>query len=195
MELNQLKELMEAFSQSAYLECRLVTSEVSLELKRTDVHQGQEPSGGMTDVTGLSAAVQAGAAQMSGRNPMAGAAQMPGGNPMAGGSQMTGNHQAGAMVQAAGTAGSSGQTQDNGADWKVVKAPMAGTFYTSAKPGEEPYVTAGSRVSKGDTLGLLEAMKVISEITAPVSGTVQEVLLEDAQFAEYDMPLFRIRET
>lgn len=201
MELNQLKELMEAFSQSAYLECRLVTSEVSLELKRTDVHQGQEPAVGMTDVTGLSAAGQAGAAQMSGRNPMAGASPMPGGNPMAGassmagGSQMTGNHQAGAMVQAAGTAGSSGQTQDNGADWKVVKAPMAGTFYTSAKPGEEPYVTAGSRVSKGDTLGLLEAMKVISEITAPVSGTVQEVLLEDAQFAEYDMPLFRIRET
>ncbi|MBQ9322197.1 MAG: hypothetical protein IJ239_07600, partial [Eubacterium sp.] len=60
MELNQLKELMETFSQSAYLECRLVTSEVSLELKRTDVHQGQEPAVGMTDVTGLSAAVQAG---------------------------------------------------------------------------------------------------------------------------------------
>ena len=83
-------------------------------------------------------------------------------------------------------------SDENQEDASVVKASMAGTFYTSAKPGDPPYVTEGTRVWKGDTLGLLEAMKVISEIPSPVSGTVQTVLMEDGAFAEFDAPLFRI---
>ena len=77
----------------------------------------------------------------------------------------------------------------------VVRAAMAGTFYTSPKPGDPPYVSAGSAVRKGDTLGLLEAMKLMSEITAPEDGTVEEVLIGDAEFVEFETPLFHIRKT
>ena len=73
-----------------------------------------------------------------------------------------------------------------------VKSPMVGTYYGAAEPGAKPYVTVGSRVSKGQTLCIIEAMKIMNEIESEVAGIVTEVLAADAQPVEYGQALFRI---
>ena len=73
-----------------------------------------------------------------------------------------------------------------------VKSPMVGTFYSSPEPGSKPYVSVGSRVSKGQILCIIEAMKIMNEIESEVAGIVTEVLASDAQPVEYGQPLFRI---
>ena len=73
-----------------------------------------------------------------------------------------------------------------------VKSPMVGTFYRSPEPGAEPYVKAGSRVSSGQTLCIIEAMKIMNELESEVSGVVREILVEDAQPVEFGQVLFRV---
>ena len=73
-----------------------------------------------------------------------------------------------------------------------VKSPMVGTFYSAPEPGAKPYVSVGSRVSKGQILCIIEAMKIMNEIESEVAGDVTEVLASDAQPVEYGQPLFRI---
>jgi acetyl-CoA carboxylase biotin carboxyl carrier protein len=75
----------------------------------------------------------------------------------------------------------------------VVRSPVVGTFYRAPAPGEEPYVKVGDRVGTGQTLCIVEAMKLMNEIPADASGEVVEVLVENAKGVEYDQPLFRIR--
>ena len=71
----------------------------------------------------------------------------------------------------------------------AVKSPMVGTVYLSADPGSAPFVSIGQAVSEGDTLVIVEAMKVMNPITATASGTVKAILVENAQPVEYDQPL------
>jgi len=71
----------------------------------------------------------------------------------------------------------------------AVKSPMVGTAFLSGEPGGKPFVSAGDKVKEGDTLVIIEAMKVMNPITAPRSGTVREILVQDAQPVEYDQPL------
>jgi acetyl-CoA carboxylase biotin carboxyl carrier protein len=73
-----------------------------------------------------------------------------------------------------------------------VKSPMVGTFYSAPEPGAKPYVAVGSRVTKGQILCIIEAMKIMNEIESEVAGVVTEVLASDAQPVEYGQPLFRI---
>jgi acetyl-CoA carboxylase biotin carboxyl carrier protein len=73
-----------------------------------------------------------------------------------------------------------------------VKSPMVGTYYSAPEPGAKPYVTVGSRVSKGQILCIIEAMKIMNEIESEVTGVVTEVLASDAQPVEYGQALFRI---
>jgi acetyl-CoA carboxylase biotin carboxyl carrier protein len=73
-----------------------------------------------------------------------------------------------------------------------VKSPMVGTFYSAPEPGSKPYVSVGSRVSKGQTLCIIEAMKIMNEIESEVSGVVTEILAADATPVEYGQALFRI---
>jgi acetyl-CoA carboxylase biotin carboxyl carrier protein len=75
----------------------------------------------------------------------------------------------------------------------AVRSPLVGTFYRAAAPGEEPYVEVGDRVVEGQTLCIVEAMKLMNEIPADVGGEVVEVLAENAGGVQYDEPLFRIR--
>ena len=71
----------------------------------------------------------------------------------------------------------------------AVKSPMVGTVYLSAEPGSAPFVSVGQAVKAGDTLVIVEAMKVMNPITAPAAGTVKAILVENAQPVEYDQPL------
>ena len=74
----------------------------------------------------------------------------------------------------------------------VVKAPMVGTFYVSATPGAPPFVKVGQQVKAGETLGVIEAMKMFNQIEAEVAGTVQAILVENGQPVEFDEPMFVI---
>ena len=73
-----------------------------------------------------------------------------------------------------------------------VKSPMVGTFYTAPEPGAKPYVSAGSRIAKGQILCIIEAMKIMNEIESEFSGVVSEVAVQDAHPVEYGQVLFRI---
>jgi len=74
----------------------------------------------------------------------------------------------------------------------IVKSPMVGTFYRSSSPEAEPFVTGGTKVNKGDTLCIIEAMKLMNEIEAEYSGVVEEILVENASPLEYGQPMFVI---
>jgi acetyl-CoA carboxylase biotin carboxyl carrier protein len=78
-------------------------------------------------------------------------------------------------------------------DLFVVKSPIVGTMYTSSSPEAENFVKVGSQVKKGDTLCILEAMKLMNEIESEVDGEVIEVLGSNEDMVEYGQPLFKIR--
>jgi acetyl-CoA carboxylase biotin carboxyl carrier protein len=75
---------------------------------------------------------------------------------------------------------------------KDIKSPMVGTFYRSPEPGAEPYVKVGTRVTQGQTVCIIEAMKIMNEIEAEVTGVVREVVAEDTQPVEFGTVLFRV---
>lgn len=74
----------------------------------------------------------------------------------------------------------------------TVKSPMVGTFYRQASPGATAFVEVGSVVKEGDTICIIEAMKILNEIEADKSGTVTQILCENGQAVEYGQPLFMI---
>ena len=74
----------------------------------------------------------------------------------------------------------------------VVTAPMVGTFYSSSNPESPPFVKIGQKVKAGDTLGIIEAMKMFNQIEADVAGTVLAVLVSNGQPVEFDEPMFVI---
>jgi acetyl-CoA carboxylase biotin carboxyl carrier protein len=73
-----------------------------------------------------------------------------------------------------------------------VKSPMVGTFYKAPEPGSKAYVTVGDRVSKGQILCIIEAMKIMNEIESDYAGVVREILAQDAQPVEYGQVLYKI---
>lgn len=75
----------------------------------------------------------------------------------------------------------------------TLKSPIVGTFYKSPSPDSDPFVKVGDKVSKGQTLCIVEAMKIMNEIEAEFGGTIQEILVNDGQPVEYDQPLFIIQ--
>jgi acetyl-CoA carboxylase biotin carboxyl carrier protein len=75
---------------------------------------------------------------------------------------------------------------------KEVKSPMVGTFYMAPEPGADAYVRVGARVSSGQTVCIIEAMKIMNEIESEVSGVIREICVEDAQPVEFGQVLFRV---
>ena len=76
---------------------------------------------------------------------------------------------------------------------KTVKSPMVGVFYAAPAENADPFVTAGTEISEGDTVGIIEAMKLMNEVRSECSGTVQEICVANGQVVEYGTELFRIR--
>ena len=81
-------------------------------------------------------------------------------------------------------------TEEN---FNTVKSPMVGTFYLKPSPDSEPYVQVGQKVKRGDTLCIIEAMKLMNEIESEFDREIAEVLLKDGEMVEYGKPLFKIK--
>lgn len=79
------------------------------------------------------------------------------------------------------------------AETYIISSPMVGTFYTAPSEGEAPYVRVGDSVKKGQTVGIVEAMKLMNEIESDADGVVEAVLADNEQMVEYGQPLVRIR--
>jgi acetyl-CoA carboxylase biotin carboxyl carrier protein len=107
---------------------------------------------------------------------------------------VSGSHQPAPMAAApvaaeAAPAAPAAEPQPEG---HVVKSPMVGTFYRSPSPGAKVFVEVGQTVNAGETLCIIEAMKLLNEIEADASGTVKAILVENGQPVEYGQPLFLI---
>ena len=76
---------------------------------------------------------------------------------------------------------------------KEIKAPLVGTFYTAAGPDEEPFVKPGQSVHAGDVIGIIEAMKLMNELSAEEEGVISEICVTNGQVVEYGTELFRIK--
>jgi acetyl-CoA carboxylase biotin carboxyl carrier protein len=90
---------------------------------------------------------------------------------------------------AAGSASKEEAAEDDMPEGHVVKSPMVGTFYSSPSPGSKPFVNVGDSVTEGDTVCIIEAMKILNQIETEASGTVKAILVENAQPVEFGQPL------
>ncbi|HEU4925377.1 MAG TPA: acetyl-CoA carboxylase biotin carboxyl carrier protein [Burkholderiales bacterium] len=96
----------------------------------------------------------------------------------------------GAPAAAHAAAPAPGAEPEPGQEGHVVKAPMVGTFYRSPSPDAKPFIEVGQAVKEGDTICIIEAMKLMNEIEADASGVVKAILVENGQPVEYGQPLF-----
>ena len=104
---------------------------------------------------------------------------------------------AGAPAQQPAPAQDSGsapaESKEEEPEGHVVRSPMVGTFYRAPSPDAKPFVDVGDRVGPSDTLCIVEAMKMLNQIEAEVSGTIAKVLVENGQPVEFDQPLFVVQ--
>jgi acetyl-CoA carboxylase biotin carboxyl carrier protein len=94
-----------------------------------------------------------------------------------------------APAPAASAPGAQAAPQEEDVGGEAVKSPMVGTAFMSPEPGSKPFITVGQSVKAGDTLLIVEAMKVMNPITAPKAGTVKKIIVSDGQPVEFDQPL------
>ncbi|TKW61288.1 MAG: acetyl-CoA carboxylase biotin carboxyl carrier protein [Blastochloris viridis] len=100
---------------------------------------------------------------------------------------------AAAPVQAAMPAATAAKVETPADNANAFKSPMVGTFYRSSSPDAAPFIKEGDKVSAGQTLGIIEAMKTMNQIEADRAGTVTKILVQNAQAVEYGQPLFIIQ--
>ena len=94
------------------------------------------------------------------------------------------------LSPAAAAPAPAGESAAPAIEGKVIKSPMVGTFYRSASPGGAAFVEVGSTVKEGDTVCIIEAMKILNEIESDQGGTITQILVENGQPVEYGQPLF-----
>ena len=83
-------------------------------------------------------------------------------------------------------------TAENQTSDQSIVSPMVGTFYSATSPTAKPFVTIGQKINQGDTVGIIEAMKIMNQIEADQSGTVTEILIKDGEAVEFGQPLIVI---
>jgi len=163
VDIRKIKKLIELLEDSSLTEIEIVEGEESVRLSR----------GGMAAPVmhhGISPQVQAAAWSA----PAAPAAT-------------------GAVPANAAPAGPAAEEEPAVPEGELVRAPMVGTFYAASTPEDEPFVSLGQQVTEGETMCIIEAMKMFNQIEAETSGTVVAVLAENGQPVEFDQPLFVIR--
>lgn len=100
--------------------------------------------------------------------------------------------QAYAPPQPAAAPAAPAATPPGNPNWVEIKSPMVGTFYEAPAPGESAFVKVGDRIKAGQTVCILEAMKLMNELEAEVTGEIVEILVENGQPVEFDQPLMRV---
>lgn len=86
------------------------------------------------------------------------------------------------------------ESKDEEVNIKLITSPMVGTFYSSPSPDSSAFVKEGDRIKAGDTLCILEAMKLMNEIDSDINGTIVKILVKEGQMVEYGEPLFKVME-
>ena len=181
MELEQILKLIDAVSKSALTGFSLEEGETKLTLTAervkefNPVQQTGEPG------------IQSGCMQASQAGNRSGVSEertqsMTTGNPAA----MDGY----SFTAAGGEYQTETQKNEKQAEGTVVASPLVGIFYSAPSPEDEPFVTVGDTVKKGQTLGVIEAMKLMNEIESECDGIVKEVLVENGEMVEFGQPLF-----
>ena len=178
MKVEQVLELVKAVSDSALTELKYEEDGVKLSLKKTQDKIVQ---------------VQA-APPVSGTVPVfpAAAASLGVQSADPGVSAASGAPAAAAAPAVPGTAGADSGNAGGTPAGNVVKSPLVGTFYAAPSEDAEPFVKVGDHVEEGQVLAIVEAMKLMNEIESDFTGTVKEILVENAQAVEYGQPLFVI---
>lgn len=163
MDIRKIKKLIELLEGSSLTEIEIVEGEESVRLSR-GARVSEAPV-----IHGLPANVQAAAWSA----------------PMMAGGGDTPEPPAGEVVEPS--------PEQEIPEGEVLRAPMVGTFYGAPSPDAEPFVSLGQKVSEGETVCIIEAMKMFNQIEAESSGTVVAILVESGQPVEFDQPLFVIR--
>ena len=163
MDIRKIKKLIELLEESSLTEIEIVEGEESVRLSR-GAKAAEAPAS-----YGLPPNVQAAAWSA----------------PMMGG--------AGGTTAPAGAEAAEASPQEEIPEGEVVRAPMVGTYYGAPSPDAEPFVSLGQKVSEGETICIIEAMKMFNQIEAESSGTIVAILVENGQPVEFDQPLFVIR--
>ena len=181
MKVEQVLELVKAVSDSALTELKYEEDGVKLSLKKTQDKivqvQAAPPVSGTVPVFPAAPA----AAASLGVQPA---------DP--GVSAASGAPAAAAAPAVPGTAGADSGNAGGTPAGNVVKSPLVGTFYAAPSEDAEPFVKVGDHVEEGQVLAIVEAMKLMNEIESDFTGTVKEILVENAQAVEYGQPLFVI---
>ena len=165
MDIRKIKKLIELLEESSLTEIEIVEGEESVRLSR-----GATASVGAAPVHhGLPAHVQAAAWSAPA---MADMAEAP---------------------AARGGAEAEPESDEEIPEGELLRAPMVGTIYASPSPDAEAFVSLGQKVSEGETVCIIEAMKMFNQIESEVSGTVVAILVENGQPVEFDQPLFVVR--
>ena len=95
-------------------------------------------------------------------------------------------------ISASGAEGQGGSVAEPADNFLEIASPMVGTFYAQSEPGADPYVRVGDRISIGQTLCIIEAMKIMNTLDAEVSGVLKEISVSDATPVEFGQALFRV---
>lgn len=184
MDIRKIKKLIELLEESSLTEIEIVEGEESVRLSRgghmqaTPAPQYMMAPPQLAQPPGSGAGAVPGSAAGTGPGSAAGASPAPAPAPSEGSSS--------ALPP-------SPSKEESVPEGEIVHAPMVGTFYASSSPESDPFVTKGQQVNEGDTLCIIEAMKMFNQIEADVSGTVVAILVENGQPVEFDQPLFVIR--
>ena len=163
MDLRKLKTLIELVQESGIAELEVTEGEEKVRITRTVANTIQP--------------FMQYAAPMMAQMPQSGMQGMP--------------MQQAAPMQATAAAGAAAATAPE-PEGHAVKSPMVGTFYRSAAPGAKPFVDVGSTVSVGDTICIIEAMKLMNEIECDKAGVIKAIMVESGQAVEYGQPMFMI---
>jgi len=203
MKLSKIQELLRIVSESGVAEIEIEEDDFKLTIRQNAPQVLMQPTSQpmqMPYAAGPQPMQQAPPAQAPAAGPP-GAAPQPGApSPAAsgGGASASAGATPAEASNNATTDGTATEESDEAAapetEGYVVKAPIVGTFYEAPSPDSDPYVQVGDRVTEGDVLCIIEAMKLMNEIEAETSGTIEEILVEDAEPVEFDQPLFVIDE-
>lgn len=172
MEINDIIKLMQAVTENGLTSFKLEEENLTLSIKREKE---------IAAAAGTSVPVMASGAaglMMQPQFPEGGQVYGQSGSPAFG--QISG--------QSSDSAGNAAISSD-----KVISSPLVGTFYNAPSPDSEPFVGVGDTVKKGQTLGVIEAMKLMNEIECEYDGVVEAILVSNEDVVEYGQPLFRIR--